>query len=67
MLAGLDPDDVQPDVTDSEQRVITPKDIIEKARAVAVAWRENYSGNRIGMTLHAALVELAEITGDDNE
>ena len=61
---GIDPDNL--DVP--QQEIITPKasaeSIAEQARHVALAWRGNYSSDRIGITLHEALDELSSMIGD---
>jgi hypothetical protein len=50
--------------------VITPakktrEEIVKQAKHVAYAWRNNASGDKIGMTLHEALEQLVELTGVD--
>ncbi len=64
---GVEPDNLE--LGQGGQVVITPststETIIEKAKHVAVAWSNNYSSSAIGMTLHQALVELAEILGEE--
>ena len=48
--------------------VISPKknkdDVVDQAKHVAFAWRNNASHTKIGMTLHQALQELEELLGE---
>lgn len=53
-----------------DQLVVNPPkvskdDIVEQARHVAFAWRNNYSNNTVSMTLHESLEKLAELIGEN--